>query len=289
MHLLRTLTISTLTLASLGAQAFELTDELSFNVTPAIVSDYRASGLSQTQGNPAAQLNLILQHASGLYAGVWTSNVDFGYDSKTRQEIEYYAGYYWQMTDDISLDTWLTKYEFPREGQYNQSDIQSTLDVYGVLLGGKYASDVKGPDYYDENGLEVFNDTHEEEDFSSWFVGYQTHLPMDIGLRATYETVDYKDDVFYTSNGSSRCRLQQLGSQTEQRALASRLEPELHRYRPVGQRMRKLHGLSRCLLGNRGGRRQHHLLTIPGPVAAWVKPCANLNRLRWFLKPDLPR
>ena len=204
MHLLRTLTISTLTLASLGAQAFELTDELSFNVTPAIVSDYRTNGLSQTQGNPAAQLNLILQHASGLYAGVWTSNVDFGYDSKTRQEIEYYAGYYWQMTDDISLDTWLTKYEFPREGQYNQSDIQSTLDVYGVLLGGKYASDVKGPDYYDENGLEVFNDTHEEEDFSSWFVGYQTHLPMDIGLRATYETVDYKDDVFYTSNGSSR-------------------------------------------------------------------------------------
>jgi hypothetical protein len=30
----------------------------------------------QTMGDPAAQLDLMLSHASGLYAGVWTSNVD---------------------------------------------------------------------------------------------------------------------------------------------------------------------------------------------------------------------
>ena len=205
MKALRTTILASLVLAPFtSAQAFELNDELTLSVTPALVSDYRASGISQTQGDPAAQLNVMLGHASGLYAGLWTSNVDFGYGSSTRQEIEYYAGYYWAISENIGLDTWVTKYEYPREGQFNQSDIQSTLDAYGFLLGGKYASDVKGADEYDEDGNLVFNDTHEEEDFSAWFVGYQTELPMEIGLKATYETVDYKDDVFWTANGDSR-------------------------------------------------------------------------------------
>ena len=72
-------------------------------VTPAVFSDYRSSGISQTLGDPAAQLNVMLSHASGLYAGVWTSNVDFGHDDEARQELEYYAGYYWQINDNISL------------------------------------------------------------------------------------------------------------------------------------------------------------------------------------------
>lgn len=100
-------TLLSLTLATLGtAQAFELNEEFALNVTPALVSDYRASGLSQTQNDPAAQLDLMLTHASGLYAGIWTSSVDYGLGIKTRQELDYYAGYYWQITDDISLDTW---------------------------------------------------------------------------------------------------------------------------------------------------------------------------------------
>ncbi len=186
----------------LSAQALELSDNFTLTIAPALVSDYRASGISQTLGNPAAQLAMTLNHSSGLYAGVWTSNVDFGYDSSTRQEIEYYGGYFWQISDDISLDTFYTKYEFPRESQYNQSDIQSTLDVYGVLLGGKYASNMKGPDYEDEQGN--VRKGKKDEDFSSVFIGYRTVLPAEIGLQVRYEYVDYKDDVFFSANGSSR-------------------------------------------------------------------------------------
>lgn len=119
----------------LSAQAVELNDQFSLLITPTLVSDYRANGLSQTKGDPAAQLAVTLSHASGLYAGIWTSNVNFGYGSKARQEIEYYAGYAWQINDNISLDTFYTRYEYPRESGYNQSDVQTVLDVYGVLLG----------------------------------------------------------------------------------------------------------------------------------------------------------
>src|SRR3989338_9096715 len=89
-----------------SAQAIDLNDQFSLVIAPTLISDYRASVISQTLGDPAAQLNVMLSHASGLYAGVWTSNVDFGHDDEARQELEYYAGYYWQITDDISLDTW---------------------------------------------------------------------------------------------------------------------------------------------------------------------------------------
>ena len=191
-------TLSKILLASLvmapiaSTQAFELSDEISLNVTPALVSDYRASGISQTSGDPAPQLDLMLTHASGLYAGIWTSYVDFGLGIDTRQEIDYYAGYYWQINDNISLDTWTTRYEYPKNSSFNSNDVQTVLDVYGVLLSGKYANNMHDAEL------------NEEEDFSSWFVGYQTMLPVDIGFRATYETVDYKDDVFWTANGNSR-------------------------------------------------------------------------------------
>ncbi|MGH8436530.1 MAG: TorF family putative porin [Pseudomonas sp.] len=203
MNALPTLALVSLVLAPLcSAQAIELSDQFSLNITPTIVSDYRASGLSQTQGDPAGQLNVVLSHVSGLYAGVWTSNVDFGFDSNTRQEIEYYAGYYWQATDDISLDTFYTRYEYPRESQFNQSEVQTTLDVYGVLLGAKYTSNMKGPDFEDENGN--FQIGAQDEDLSSVFIGYRSVLPAAIGFEARYEYVDYKDEVFFRDDGSSR-------------------------------------------------------------------------------------
>ncbi|WP_350616110.1 TorF family putative porin [Pseudomonas sp. HY7a-MNA-CIBAN-0227] len=186
----------------ISAQALELNDNFELIITPALTTDYRVSGLSQTLGDPAAQLAVTLSHSSGLYAGIWTSNVNFGYGSKARQEIDYFAGYFWQINDNISLDTFYTQYEFPRESGYNQSDIRTLLDVYGVLLGGKYVKNMKGPDYEDEEGN--FHKGKKDEDLSSILIGYRTVLPSEFGLEARYEYVDYKDDVFFKENGKSR-------------------------------------------------------------------------------------
>ncbi|MDP2745121.1 TorF family putative porin [Pseudomonas sp.] len=205
MRTLPTVFLSSLVLAPLSCvQAFELNQQFRLDVTPAIVSDYRASGLSQTQGDPAAQLNLVLSHASGLYAGVWTSSVDFGFDSKTRQELEYYAGYYWQISENISLDTYYTRYDFPRESDYNQSDVQALLDVYGVLLGAKYVSNIKGPDAWDEEGN--FYKGDKDEDLASFLIGYRTQLPGEVGLEVRYEYVDYKDEVFFRDEEQGRAQ-----------------------------------------------------------------------------------
>lgn len=169
------------------AQAVELSDSLNLAITPALVSDYRSSGISQTLGDPAAQLDVALSHASGLYAGVWTSNVEFGYDWEkdddygTRQEVDYYAGYYWQLSDDISLDTYYNKYTYPGEGQFNGADIYLTLEAYGFFIGGKHS-----------HGTDNTAVTQ--------YLGYRTLLPLEIGLELRAEQVDYKDEVFWNAD-----------------------------------------------------------------------------------------
>lgn len=170
-----------------SAQAIDLNEQFSLIVTPTLVSDYRSSGISQTMGDPAAQLDIMLSHASGLYAGVWTSNVEFGYDWEndddygTRQEVDYYAGYYWQISDAISLDTYFNHYTYPGEGQFNGSDFYATLDAYGFFVSGKHSVD-------------------NEQTTTSRSLGYHTELPLEIGLELRYENVDYKDEVFWNAD-----------------------------------------------------------------------------------------
>ncbi|WP_338062062.1 TorF family putative porin [Pseudomonas anguilliseptica] len=111
MRVLAILTLTSLALQPLCSQVVELNDQFALLITPKVVSDYRSDGVSQTLGDPAAQLDVMLSHVSGAYLGGWTSHVNFGYDWEnddnygTRQEVDYYAGYYWQINDNISLDT----------------------------------------------------------------------------------------------------------------------------------------------------------------------------------------
>ena len=39
-----------------SAQAIDLNEQFSLVITPTLVSDYRSSGISQTMGDPAAQI-----------------------------------------------------------------------------------------------------------------------------------------------------------------------------------------------------------------------------------------
>ena len=189
MRIHRHLTLALLTGCALQAQAIELNDDWSLAITPGLYSDYRNSGISQTMGDPAAQLDLMLSHASGMYAGVWTSNVDYGHDWEnddrygTRQEIDYYLGFYWQISDAISLDTYYNHYTYPGEGQFNGSDIYLTLDAYGFFVGGKHSHDT-------------------EQTAFSQYAGYRTLLPLEIGLELRWENVDYKDGVFFNADYS---------------------------------------------------------------------------------------
>ena len=131
--------------------------------------------------------SLTLAHASGLYAGVWSSNVDFGFGSSTRQELDYYAGYFWQINDDVTLDTSYIKYVYPRQGNFNYGEYHTELRAWGVLLGGNYSENFNG-----------------DQSMLYSYVGYTTLLPFDTDLLVRYGRNDYKDPSWFANDGTSR-------------------------------------------------------------------------------------
>lgn len=191
MNVRSALTLASLVLAPLTSQALTLNDNFSLDMTLGVVSDYRTRGISQTLGDPAVQAGATLVHSSGLYVGAWTSNVDFGGPYKTRQELEYYAGYYWQATEAISLDLGYLKYDYPKEGQFNLSEVYAILDVYGVKLGANYSNDT--PNFFGE-----------DQDTLYTYLSYKIEMPAEIGLDLRVGRNDVKDPAFRSANGESR-------------------------------------------------------------------------------------
>jgi uncharacterized protein (TIGR02001 family) len=181
------LTLGSLSLLPLSSQALPLNDDFSAQVDLTLASDYRTRGISQTQNDPAVQAGVTLAHSSGVYAGVWSSNVDFGGGLKTRQELDYYAGWLWQATDAVSLDVGYLRYAYPKESQFNQSEVYGILSAYGVKLGAYYSADAPG--------------VESKQSTLYSYVGYETELPYGLGLKLRYGEMDFKDPRLYTSDG----------------------------------------------------------------------------------------
>jgi len=183
--------LASLLLAPLTCQALTMNDDFSLELTLDAVSDYRSRGVSQTLGDPALQAGATLIHGSGLYLGAWTSNVDYGFDYKTRQEVDYYAGWYWQATDAISLDLGYLKYSYPKEGQFNMSEVYAILDLYGFKLGAYYSSD--SPNAFGKDQDTLYS-----------YVGYNVALPGEVGLELRAGRNDVKDPAFWSASGDNR-------------------------------------------------------------------------------------
>lgn len=171
---------------ALPAHAMELTDELSLNVLVSAMSDYRTDGISQTLNRPALQLDLSVRHASGLVAGVFTSNVDF--DSDARQEYDYYAGIEHSFSDAIHGSLIYYEYDYPKESEFNYGEWIGTVTAWNASLGMKYTKEVKP--YGDDRSV-------------IW-AGYTVEMPWDTALDLRYGYSDAHDPVYVSHDGNTR-------------------------------------------------------------------------------------
>ncbi len=109
---------------------------ISANVT--LASEYVYRGISQTREKLALQGGFDYAHASGLYAGVWGSNIswleDAGAAASSSMELDLYAGYKGKISDDLGYDVGYLRYEYP--GDYLPGVVSPNTDE--LYVAGTY-------------------------------------------------------------------------------------------------------------------------------------------------------
>lgn len=89
-------------------------------------SNYLWRGVTQTDDAVAVQGGIDYSHESGFYAGTWASNVDFGDD--TSYEVDFYAGFAGNFTDDFGYDINYLYYAYPdADGSIDFSEVTAAL------------------------------------------------------------------------------------------------------------------------------------------------------------------
>ena len=181
--------------------------------TVGFFTDYKFRGVSQTNEKPAVQGGFDLGHKSGLYAGVWGSNVSWISDSvpdaSASVELDFYGGYKFGLPADFSGDVGVLYYWYT--GSYPSGMVKpNTTELYGALtwkfvtlkysysLGDTFGFDTSsGSDYLELNAaydiVDKVNDTigkvtleghvgnqrfkgFSDFDYTDWKVGASTDI-----------------------------------------------------------------------------------------------------------------
>ncbi len=140
-----------------------------------LVSNYLYRGISQTGANPAIQGGFDYGHASGVYAGIWGSNIswlsDAGVATNASVELDTYLGFKSSFAGDFTYDVGFLRYNYP--GTYAAGKTKGdTNEIYGAIgykwVTAKYSyslgetfgvADAKGTNYLELNASYPVSDT----------------------------------------------------------------------------------------------------------------------------------
>ena len=151
------------------------------------VSEYSFRGIAQSNENPAVQGGFDISHESGLYAGVWGSNVNFNDGDEASLEVDLYAGYAGEI-EGFTYDIGAIYYAYPGADSALDYDFwEGALSVgYDFDVAALTASVNYSPEYFGESG-----------DAQYYALGVDVPLPHDFSLSAHvgYQDID-EEDVF---------------------------------------------------------------------------------------------
>jgi len=163
--------LGVLSVPTISVAAEEATSPHSFTGNFTLASEYIYRGIGQTNRKPALQGGLDYAHTSGVYVGLWGSNVSWLSDLSSDTtgkisssiEIDVYGGYKGTFADDFSYDVGVLTYNYP--GKYYSGFVDAdTTEVYGAFgwkwISAKYShsttnlfgfDDSKGSGYLEAN------------------------------------------------------------------------------------------------------------------------------------------
>jgi uncharacterized protein (TIGR02001 family) len=155
----------------------------------ALVSDYRWRGVSLTDEAPALQGSLSYDHASGLFAGLFGSNVELR-PGNGGLGVQAFGGYARRWRDDAAWDVGAVGYKFPRSEQgrsydYLEAFAGVTVEQFGARM---YVSN----DYYGNGHRSAYATASLGLPLTPWLtlgvhVGVLQLWPQDSGARSTFE------------------------------------------------------------------------------------------------------
>lgn len=137
--------MKTQTLLALAVAGLTHTAHADWSATVTGASDYLFNGVTQTDHRPAAQASLDWSGTSGIYAGAWASNVDFGDD--TTAEVDGYLGYTVEYRPGYSIDAGLALYTYHGGSDSSDSNYPEAylkLGIAGFNLNAWYSHDYSG-------------------------------------------------------------------------------------------------------------------------------------------------
>jgi uncharacterized protein (TIGR02001 family) len=137
-NLLNTLILAALVLPGVAIAADAApTTEYTVTSNVGYTSDYVFNGISQNFRTPALQGGFDYVHASGLYVGVWSSNVSGNQYTNASMETDLYGGYNGKVTDDLAYNVGLMSVFYPG-GKTNPAGPTNKWDTSELLLGGTW-------------------------------------------------------------------------------------------------------------------------------------------------------
>lgn len=204
----RSVVFTVLLLASPAPVVAEVTAQVT------ATSDYVWRGITQTLGGPALQAGVDYEHASGAYAGLWASNVDYfdesdpasnpADDDEARWELDYVAGIGHEFKAGWSVDIGVLYYTYPGA---RRDLLESSGEGYAGLAYGivdvKVWHDLDVDAWYTEanlnvelgskltGGLHVGRSDLPGDDYSDFAVSLTADLaPFEVALTYTNSTLD---------------------------------------------------------------------------------------------------
>lgn len=99
--------------------------------TVSFLTDYYSRGYSQTEGDPAIQGTLRIDHDSGLYAQIFASNSELDIGSSI--ELDYYLGYDYLVNDHFKLNIQYRDINYPGS---DKSLTDTDYEEYSIAATG---------------------------------------------------------------------------------------------------------------------------------------------------------
>lgn len=195
-----------------AAEPFPATGMTFFGVS--LNSDYVLYSVSQNHERPALQAYVEHNWANGLYAGLWTSQMDyseFGLDDNF--EIDAYIGYRGGF-QKVSYDLSYYRYYYDHTG-FDYDEFIGIVDYHvtdAFLVGGKLRL-AQGGTYDDEQvyGVHASYDltpkttlsyewmTNSADANNDWNIGVRQQLTDSLSIKATYYDSNFSKDILGVS------------------------------------------------------------------------------------------